>query len=399
MFNIEEVVQNINELSAAMVQPSGEYEGRMIELSRQRHGWIKSLQETPEVRMRVGRPFPTRYTFLDERGFSLCLDGVKYLKRMYEGSVIDNMTLARLFKVLMVYFCDKSVNRGNIYPNIRVSDDHMMPYGITGVRGVSRFGITLTNTSRILYPSFQAIQSLYNLSQLIEVIRFGKDKSARFIQTVFHSRNARMAGYSDNFWVFKGQYYYPSVGSGAFLRCVNPLTANNKLHALIKLGFDLNKAICSASMGHFELPSPSQFDVSDNVDIAKTVSAFFNKFVDRCRLAGWTNDFGHLQNSTFLLGQSPCEDSNHLLMENYISVIRDVSKDNYNKIYNADWNQLAIDTTLYKLASSQYTQILLTHEPTDKDGITRFELIDLEPIPVLSSLKLARYKELDSANK
>ena len=208
-----------------------------------------------------------------------------------------------------------------------------------------------------------------------------------------------MAGYSDSFLVPKGQSYYPCVGSGAFLRCMNPLIANNKLHALIKLGFDLKKAICSGSMGRFELPSPSQFDVSDNSDIAKTVSAFLNEFVDRCHLAGWTNDFEHLQNSTFFIGQSPCEDSNQLLMENYIPVIRDVSKDNYNKIYNADWNQLAIDTTLYKLASSQYTQILLTHEPTDKDGISGSELIDLEPIPVLSSLKLVRYKELDSANK
>ena len=281
MPNIEEVVWNINELSGAMLQASDEYQGRMIELSQQRHEWITSFQKMPEVKIGAGRPFPTTYTFLDSRGSSLCLDGVKYLKRLYEGTSIDDVTLARLFKVLTVYFCDESVNGGNIYPNIRVFDDDMMPYGITGERGVSRLGITLTNASRILYPSFEAIKSLYDSSQLIEVIRFEKDKSARFIQTGLDMQEARMAGYSDKFAVPKGQYHYPCVGSGVFLRCVNPLIANNKLHALIKLGFDLKEAICSGSMGRFELPSPSQFNVSDNVDIAKTVSAFFNEFVDR----------------------------------------------------------------------------------------------------------------------
>ena len=365
---------------------------------------------------------------------------VLYIKSIYGDIFIDDLTYEKFFSLLTFYW----------QPDMIVGyDNSMAPYGIALPNGVGD-KITLINHTPYVSRVFPIdvkitpgnkieIDIPYLSVGYIEVIRFEKFKG-KFV--LDDPDDARYATYSKLYWTVKGQYYYPCLGSGIYLKLGNVMIGFNKLDVLTKLGFDITDAIYLKTIGKMDMPhlhqitlkdtSPLQTEdelrqylwetlytfaekcsyVKNNVPSMETFNKFFQirqnietceQNVTRTGLKKWDslykvevlnclkpviNDYI----DTFS-GQDLVKIYND---PNLTDAEKNLILNKYKDIYDANFNQLVLDATIYRMAKEKgYSQILLTYEPTDKPGIFGFELIDLEDVPILSTAKLSRFGKLE----
>ncbi len=287
-----------------------------------------------------------------------------YIELIYDKEVLLNRNISDIYNM---FYSFTFYYNSNMYKN-KNSDTY--PYGVAQLADK----ITLINETSELVKQlgpFDAITNSFpkmflNLRKhtYVEVMRFEK-VNGKFV--LDDPEDARLGTYHKVFWALKGQYYYPCRGSGLYLQVNKILTGFNKLHILEQLNFSIINSI-------YDTPGLSA-QLMKYVKNFASLDAYKQEYTGNSLLRYYTD--------SKLSGKERAQ-----LLQKYCL------------IYDANWNQLVLDTTMYLLAKQQnYDQILLTHEPTDKAGVFGVELIDLEDVPLLSTNKLKRFSEFDQADK
>lgn len=383
---------------------------------------------------------------------------------------------------------------------------HFYPYGI------EQLGHIVSRTNDICYLLNKQIIKKQNLNYelqtitreqqtFIEVYRFEKNASSEFVvQSAVHEQMSDI-----NTFIKKGQYYYPTLGSGVYLHCSNILYGLNKLDIITILGKQyieksttnlsqfynnntLSKdtftniynnnliyfAIINNTMGLFDLSSSNislynldfitsakRFNYllhntfigqllneictkscSDKIrdvifklyeglysgkitvyECIKLLHTLINHNIENIHkikllsdiiiniineLATTQSTFAHIFN--WICYDNTCNESeinihtltikdilyeflpkiyhpliNHKLInksENKVNTLIYFIIELYYDLYDANFNQICIDATLFFLAKEcSYDTIVVTHEPTDKKQYIGCEIIAIDDIP------------------
>jgi hypothetical protein len=84
-----------------------------------------------------------------------------------------------------------------------------------------------------------------------------------------------------------------------------------------------------------------------------------------------------------------------LLDDNHILIITNLLFELYSDIYDANFNQIFLDATMYFYAEQlQYDTIILTHEPSDKIGYFGTEIIVIEDLQIDSFVRTILLKQI-----